>query len=65
MLHFHFSEKGLGIASHHILRLTFQEISFLGYILLTDQISLPDYLYFFRYLSISVLQLFVTQVVTT
>ena len=35
------------------------------YALLTDLISLPDCLYFLRYWSICVLQLFVNQVVTS
>ena len=33
------------------------------YILLTDQISLPSYLYFVRYWAMCVLELFVNQVV--
>ena len=50
---------------HHILRLIFQEKCFSFYILLTDQISLPDCFYFSRYWAISVLQLFVNQALTT
>ena len=43
----------------------FQEKCFSCYILLTDQISLPDCLYFSRYWVIRGLQLFVNQVVTS
>ena len=43
----------------------FEEKCFSSYILLTDQFSLPDCLYFFRYWSTCVLQLFVNQVVTS
>ena len=41
--------------------MTIQEKSFSCYILLTDQISLPDCLYFSRYRAICVLQLLVNQ----
>ena len=50
---------------HHILCMIFQEKCFSCYILLTDQISLPDCLYFSRYWVICGLQLFVNQVVTS
>ena len=43
----------------------FQEKCFSCYILLTDQISLSDCLYFSRYLAICVLKLFVNQAVTS
>ena len=49
MVNFNFSEECLEIVS--------QEKCFSCYILLTDQISLPDYLYFLRYWVICVLQL--------
>ena len=43
----------------------FQEKCFSSYILLADQISLPDCLYFLRYWSVCVLQLFVNLVDVT
>ena len=43
----------------------FSRRMFLSYILLTDQISLPNRLYFLIYWSICVLQLFVNQVLTS
>ena len=49
MLNFHFLVKGLGIASLPHLVYDFQEKCVLCYILLTDQTSLPDHLYFLRY----------------
>ena len=49
----------------HILCMVFQQKSSSCYILLTDQISLPDCLYFLRYWAICVLQLFVNQAVTS
>ena len=59
MLNFKFSEKGLGLVSlPHFAYVFFQEKCFSCYILLTDQISLSDSLYFLRYWTISVLQLF-------
>ena len=65
MLNFGFSEKGLELFSPPIFFFEiFQEKYFSGYILLTDHISLPDYLYFLRYWIICVLQLFASQVVT-
>ena len=54
---FDFLEKGLGIVFHHILCMIFQEKCFSVYALLTDQISLPDYIYFLKYWKICVLQL--------
>ena len=50
---------------HHILSMIFQEKCFSCYILLTDQILLPDCLYFLKYWLIFVLQLFFNQVVTS
>ena len=63
MLNFDFSEKGLGIVSpsHFVYNFSKKNISQI----LTDQISLPDCLYFLRYWSICLLQLFVNQVVTS
>ena len=65
MVNFNFPEKGLGLVFHHILWMIFQEKCFSCYILLTDQISLSDYLYLLRYWAICVLQLLVNQVVTS
>ena len=62
MLNLIFLEKGLGKV-HRILRMIFQEKCFSCYTLLTDQISLSDCLYFLRYWSICLLQLFVNQAV--
>ena len=45
--------------------MTFSEKCLSCYILLTDQFSLPDCLYFSRYRAISVLKLFVNQAVTS
>ena len=53
-----FLEKGLGIVSSLVLCMIFQEKCFSYYILLTDQISLSDYLYFLKYWAMSVLRLF-------
>ena len=50
---------------HHILCMIFQEKCFSCYILLTDQISLSDCLYFLRYWALCVLQFFVNQVVAS
>ena len=49
---------------HHVLCIIFQEKCF-SYVLLTDQISLSDCLYFLRYWAICVLQLFVSQVINS
>ena len=60
MLDFGFLEKGLSIVSPpHFVYIIFWEKCFSCYILLTDQISLPNCLYFLRYWSMCVLQLFV------
>ena len=45
--------------------MVFQEKCFSYYILLTDQISLSDCLYFSRYSAICVFQLFVNQAMTS
>ena len=63
MLNFTFSDKGLGLVSPPHFVHIFQEKCFSYYILLTDQISLSDCLYFSRYWAISVLQLSVNQAV--
>ena len=63
MLNCDFLEKGLGIVSYHILCMIFQEKSFSYYTILTNQISLPDCLFFLRYWIMCVLQSFVSQVV--
>ena len=65
MLNFNFLKKGLGIVSPLHFMCDFSKKRFLCYILLTDKIPLPDYLYFLRCWSICVLQLFVYQVVTS
>ena len=66
MLNFDFLEKGLGIVSPpHVLYDFFQDKFFSSYILLTDQFSWSDCLYFLKYCAICVLQLFVNQVVTS
>ena len=49
----------------HILCIIFHEKYFSSYILLTGQNSLSYYLYFSRYWTIYVLQLFVNQTVTS
>ena len=68
MLNFDFLEKSLGIVSpSHLVCMIFPEKCFSCYILLTVQIPLPDCLfeiYFLRYWSICVLQLFIKQAVT-
>ena len=48
-----------------ILCMIFQEKCFSSCILVTDQFSLPGYLYFLRYQSLFVQQLFVNQAVTS
>ena len=65
MLNFDFLEKGLGIVSPSHFMYNFLRKMFPCYILLTDQISLSDCFYFFRYWAIYALQLFVSQVVTS
>ena len=57
-------EKSLGIVSPPHFAYDFSTKMFL-YILLIGQISLSEYLSFFRYWAICVLQLFVDQVVTS
>ena len=56
MLSFYFVEKDLGIVLHHVAFIS-QDKYFACYTLLTDQISLSDFI-----VSVSVLQLFVSQV---
>ena len=65
MLNLNFPKKGLGLVSPPHLRMIFQENYFSCYILLTDQISLPHCLYSLRYWAIYVLQLFVSQLMTS
>ena len=65
MFNFDFLEKGLGIVSPPHFCMILQEINFSCYILLTNQISLPNCLYYLRYWSVCVLQLFVNLVVTS
>ena len=60
---FDFSEKGLGRVSSLNFVCDFPKKMFSCYILLTDQISLSDCIYFSRYWGICVLQLFVNQAV--
>ena len=64
MLNFNFSEKGLGLVSQPHFVYDFSKKSFSCYILLTDQISLSDCVYFSSYWAIWVLKLFVYQAVT-
>ena len=64
MLNFDFLEKGLGIVSPPHFMYDFLRKCFSCYILLTDQMSSSDYLYFLRYWGIRVLQVFVSHVVT-
>ena len=54
MFNFDFLEKGQGKwFLHRIFCIIFQEKCFLGNILLTDPISLSDYLYFFNKVLVS------------
>ena len=64
MLNFDILEKILGILLHLIWRMIFQEKCSSHYTLSTDEISLSDCLYFLKYWTLCVLQLFVSQVVT-
>ena len=65
MLNFIFSIKGLRLVySPHFVHDFLRKV-FPSYILLTDQISLSDYLYFWRHWAICVLQLFLNQAVRT
>ena len=59
MLNFNFPEKDLELVSPPHFADIFQEKCFSCCILLSEQISLPDCLYFSRYWAIRVLQLFV------
>ena len=61
MFKLNFAEKGVGIFLHHIFCVSFEEKYFSCYILLTDQISLSDCLYFSKYWAICVLKLFINQ----
>ena len=67
MLNFDFLEKILEIVSppYFVYDFSRKMLLMLYSILLTDQISLPDCLYFLRYWSICVLQLFFNQAVTS
>ena len=67
MLNFNFSEKGLGLVSppHFVNDFSRKMFLMCHVIQLTDQISLSDCLYFLRYWTICVLQLFVNQAVTS
>ena len=65
MLNFDFLEKCWEQSLPHVLCMGIQEKYFSYYIPLTDEISLSDSFYFFRYWAIYVLQLFVNQVVTS
>ena len=59
------TKRGLGLVFCFIFCMIFKEKCFSCYILLTDQISFPDYLYFLRYCAICVLQLFAVQSATS
>ena len=63
MLNFDFLEKGLEIVSPPYFAYDFSRKCLSCYVLLTDQILLPDCLYLLRFWSICVLLLFVNQVV--
>ena len=63
MFNFDFLEKGLGIVFPPHFEYDFKKN--VSHVILTDQTSLSDSLYFLRYLAICVLQLFVAQVVTS
>ena len=66
MLIFDYLERGRGIASpSHLGMIFLQKCFLLCCILLVDQISLSDFLYFLKYRAICVLQVFVSQVVTS
>ena len=60
MLNSYFSEKGLGQVSLLNFAYDFQDKCFSFYILLIDQVSLPDCFYFLRYWTICLLLLFET-----
>ena len=59
------TKRGLRLVFCFIFCMIFKEKCFSCYILLTDQISFPDYLYFLRYCAICVLQLFAVQSATS
>ena len=65
MLNFDILEKSLGMLSPSYFVYDFSRKMFSCYILLTDQISLSDYLYFLRYWAICVLQLFDSRLLTS
>ena len=65
MSNFNFSEKDLELVSPPHFIYYFSRKTFLVLILLTDQVSLSDCLYFSRYWAICVLQLSVNQAVTS
>ena len=65
MLNFNFTEKDLGLFSPSQFMYDLSKKGFSCYVLLTDQISLSDCLYFWKYLVIFLLQLFVNQAVTS
>ena len=65
MLNLDFLEKSLGIVSPPHFVYDLSKICYSCYVLLTDQISLSDYLYFLRFWAICVLQMFVCQVLTS
>ena len=58
ILNLDFLEKGLGIVPSPHLCMNFQQKCFSCQILLTDQVSLSDCVYFLRYWVIRVLQMF-------
>ena len=58
-------EKGMQIVFSANLCVIFQENLFSWYLLLAEQISLPDYLNLLRYWVIHVLYLFIFQVVVS
>ena len=60
-----FQKRGWEQFPHHILCMIFQQRCFSCYILITDQILLPDCLYILRYRAICILHLFVNQAVTS
>ena len=64
-LNFNFSEISLGLVSPPHFVYDFSQKCFSCYILLTDEISLSDCVYFSRYWEICVLQVFVNQAVTS
>ena len=59
------SQQEKGLEPSHTFCMIFEEKYFSFYILVTDQISLHDCLYFVRYWAISVLQLFINHVMTS